>query len=716
MFFSKNLHPAFLCRLLILITLCNIHVQASLAQGYDWASNAGGTNSDAGEGIAKDDAGNIYVTGFFGSGNCIFGNVTLNGSGIENLFVAKYDHITGECLWAVKADGFIFTNDIDVASNGDIYVTGYLNGTNSFGSITVSATGIYDVFAAKLDSFGVWQWVTTAGGIGGGNQDYGNAIVADGSGNCYVTGIFGNTIHFGTTTLTSFGNDDIFIAKLNNAGAWQWSKQFGASYIDDGNGLTLDPLGNIYATGCFSGTVAFGSTTLSSSGGTEDIYVCKLNSSGTPLWAIKAGGTTPDYGNALERDASGNLFVTGWYSTTAAFGSHSVTTSGGNEVFVARCDSSGTWQWVASGGTPGIDIPYDIAIDEQDNSYIAGYVNAGYPVIFGNDTISIASDYADIFTAKCDSSGMWQGLSVNGSTSWDVGYGIVVEDCSQYVTGYFSLAVNFDSILLTASGSNSDAFVGKYTFDPTACQSFYASDNSICEKFCVDFFDQSTNNPTAWQWLFPGGSPASSSSQNPTNICYNNPGTFDVTLITTGASGNDTVFLPGYITVYPTPPIPVITQSGYTLTSTPANLYQWQFNNVDIPGATNQSYDVTQSGYYTVYITDENGCSTSATIYVVITGSEELISDANVSVYPNPSNGNLTVQIVNSEMEGEISLEIVNAVGQQVFSSLEKTSPPITKIQMDLHHQVNSSVAAGIYIIELKTGHDFLRKKIVIEK
>jgi hypothetical protein len=91
-----------------------------------------------------------------------------------------------------------------------------------------------------------------------------------------------------------------------------------------------------------------------------------------------------------------------------------------------------------------------------------------------------------------------------------------------------------------------------------------------------------------------------------------------VTLITTTATGNDTLTLPGYITVYPTPPFPTITQNGYTLTSSPAAGYQWQFNNVDIAGATNQTYTATQTGYYTVVIADSSGCINSATVYVTI--------------------------------------------------------------------------------------------------
>src|SRR6185295_14487631 len=115
-------------------------------------------------------------------------------------------------------------------------------------------------------------------------------------------------------------------------------------------------------------------------------------------------------------------------------------------------------------------------------------------------------------------------------------------------------------------------------------------------------------------------------------------GFFDVTLITTNANGSDTLTLNNYITVYPTPPFPTITQVDYTLTSSPANSYQWQFNSYNIPGATNQSYTVLQTGFYTVMVGDSNGCVNSATTYVLISGVDE-VDNAGISIYPNPSSG-----------------------------------------------------------------------------
>src|SRR5206468_367263 len=99
-----------------------------------------------------------------------------------------------------------------------------------------------------------------------------------------------------------------------------------------------------------------------------------------------------------------------------------------------------------------------------------------------------------------------------------------------------------------------------------------------------------------------------------------------------------------YITVYATPPFPTITQVGYTLTSSTANSYQWQFNSYDIPGATNQSYTISQTGYYSVIVSDSNGCVNSLTVYVIISGIEEVYTK-DILIFPNPSTGKFIVQV-----------------------------------------------------------------------
>ena len=265
----------------------------------------------------------------------------------------------------------------------------------------------------------------------------------------------------------------------------------------------------------------------------------------------------------------------------------------------------------------------------------------------------------------------------------------------------------------------------KYQIDPdcvpgfqsstcnTSTASFSSTDISLCEKFCTDFFDESTNNPVAWLWQFPGGTPSSSTDQNPANICYQFPGTYDVTLITTDASGtSDTLTSGNYIIVFNTPPFPTITLNGYTLTSSAAATYQWQFNSVDITGATNQTWDAVQSGYYSVVISDSNGCVTSGTIYVLIEGIEELFPDQQVLIYPNPATGYFIVQFSTTNTTGVSNLaviEIYNTLGQVIYRSDEffPATNPKKEIKVE-------NLSAGIYFIEIEAGNVFVKKKLII--
>ncbi len=238
---------------------------------------------------------------------------------------------------------------------------------------------------------------------------------------------------------------------------------------------------------------------------------------------------------------------------------------------------------------------------------------------------------------------------------------------------------------------------------------FSASDPLICQKFCIDFFDQSSNNPTAWHWFFEGGAPSSSNVQNPTNICYNTPGVYDVTLITTNVDGNDTLVHSNYVTVYATPPFPTITQNGYVLTSSSAYAYQWQLNSYDIPGATNQSYTVTQSGLYTVKVTDINGCVNSANQEVLISGIGE-VNDGTVSISPSLSNGSFSIEWFNGLAANKVIVEVTNSLGQRVFSSEEHISSSHWKKEINL-----DNLPRGVYFVSVTSEEKRVVRKVIFE-
>ncbi len=238
--------------------------------------------------------------------------------------------------WATQAGGSNSDTgfSISVDANGNSYVSGYFKETATFGAFTLTSSGSRDVFVAKFDTDGNWQWAKQAGGS---SSDKGWEISVDANGNSYVTGNFAETATFGAFTLTSSGmlDWDVFVAKLDTDGNWQWAKQAGGSSTDEGLSIIVDANGNSYVAGGFQETATFGATTLTSSG-VYDVFVAKLDTDGNWQWAEQAGGSGYDFGRCISVDANGNSYVTGFFVETATFGAFTLTSSGGSDVFVAK--------------------------------------------------------------------------------------------------------------------------------------------------------------------------------------------------------------------------------------------------------------------------------------------------------------------------------------------------------------------------------------------
>ncbi len=374
------------------------------------------------------------------------------------------------------------------------------------------------------------------------------------------------------------------------------------------------------------------------------------------------------------------------------------------DFFDLSANNPTSWQWSFPGGnpssstsqnptnicynTPGI---YDVTLITfnaagSDTLTLQSYVTVSTP-----PTVTITQSN-DTLYSSAGNSYQWfvNGNPINGATN----------------DFYVPTAEDFYTVEITDSTGCSAADTIFFSLAPQT--SFAGSDTTICQKFCMDFFDQSGNNPTSWKWNFPGGTPSSSTQQNPTQICYNNPGIYDVTLITTNTYGSDTLVLTGYITVYATPAFPTITVTGDILTSSYASSYQWQFNSVDIPGATNQSYTATQTGYYTVIITDENGCVSSTTVFVEVTGVENT-GESSVLIYPNPASGSFFIEW-NQIPAGEISIVVTNTLGQKTLSITEENHAPSLKKEIKLN-----GAAGGVYSVEIRANNFISVRKIIIE-
>ena len=187
---------------------------------------------------------------------------------------------------------------------------------------------------------------------------------------------------------------------------WQWAKSAGGTSDDRGNSISMDAIGNIYVTGNFSDTtITFGSYTLTNAG----VFVVKYDASGNALWAKDALGSGT--GTGISLDANGNSFVTGYFfSPTITFGGTTLTnadtTGGSADIFVVKYNGAGNVVWAKSAGGIYYDNGIGISVDVNGNAYLTGGFQSN-TISFGNTTLTNATTngYADIFTAKLDSTG-----------------------------------------------------------------------------------------------------------------------------------------------------------------------------------------------------------------------------------------------------------------------------------------------------------------------
>ncbi len=634
---------------------CSIYVNAQNVN-FVWAKSMGGAGSDIAQGMAVDDSGNVYVTGYFPVQGAYFGSGastdTLTSAGGADVFVAKYD-ASGAYQWAKRMGGPGIGGDqgfgVALDGNGNVYVTGHFAAQGAyFGSgvntDTLTSAGGTDVFVAKYNANGTYQWAKS---MGGGGNDRSHKIAVDSSGNVYVTGYFAaqgasfNPDGSGGN-LTSAGGNDAFLVKYDANGGYQWAKSMGGVGSDAGYGVAIEDNGNIYVTGYFTAPGANfnpgGSGGNLTSAGDYDAFIAKYNASGTYLWAKSMGGAGNDIGYGIAAvDGSGDVYMIGNFNALGANfnpggNGGTLTSSGDDDAFIAKYDASGTYLWAKNIGGAGYDQGWDVAADGVGNVYITGYF-AMQGAYFGSganiDTLTSAGD-PDVFVAKYDANGTYQ---------WAKGRGVAVDGSGNvYATGWFSGTANFGSGAnagkLTSAGSN-DAFVLKL-----ACGDTTSSYLTIME--CGE--DYTLNGKT-----------------------YTINGIYEQRFSNT-AGCDSTVILD--LTFYQLEPI--ITIDGFVLgVSGTYTTYQWYKDGELIPGATDSTYTVAENGGYTVKVKNEEDCEATSPVYQV-TNAENSVNEISnisryISIYPNPAqnviyiNSPFSINADVSSIDGRKILYAVNA-------------------------------------------------------
>lgn len=460
------------------------HTQAQ-APDWAWARNQVMTSQTSGIGtslisprrVAVDGSGNSYVFGGYG-GILTLGAFSLTSVSLGDLYVAKYDP-AGTCLWAKTFGGIGVeaAQDLAVDATGNVFVTGYFEDDVVFGTTTLSAGPVLTMrgalFVGKLNTAGTWQWATKFGvdnrlarttTVGLALAPNGDVLLG-GTFNDFLTrGTF--PFNFGSTALVANGGfSDVFAARLDPTGTtWRWAIRAGGTQPDGATAIAADAAGNAYLTGFFNGTVAFGGQSVASTGGSDDVFVTKLDPAGQWAWASSGGGNSPDAGAAIVADAAGNCAITGRivgsFGGTVTFGTTTLVLNPGvassqPEVLVAKLNSAGQWQWAARAGGRGEDFGTGVALDAQSRVYVAGSVGVGAD--FGSTTVNSPTVSGTRFLGLLSPTGTWQWVKLVGSNGGAANTSIAFDGSNLFITAPYLGQVDFGIATLNAAPNADNA-------------------------------------------------------------------------------------------------------------------------------------------------------------------------------------------------------------------------------------------------------------------
>lgn len=442
-------------------------------------------------GIDVDKDGNIIVGGTF------YEVVDLN-RGIRNQtfytansfrpdgFVAQYDSL-GRLNWALQigADSYDAVKDVACDLDGNVLITGGKSDTvdfNPLGSpyLVSTGTGWRDMFLAKYSQTGILRWVYADGEK---STDEGSKLAVDRWYDIYLTGRFNDSLDLDPSSANNYvfanAGDDVFFAKYDSSGGMYWGHSFGSNHHDEAKGIAVSK-GNVYLTGSFRNTCDFdpsASTNSLTSAGLQDIYLARYDSTGAFDWVHQFGGSKTDKGMAVDADALGNVYLTGYYEMTNhdwdPSSGTAITTSIDEDAFLSSYDDKGDFRWVASTSGTDYDAGNAVSFFKRRVYYMGQlYDKADFDPSIANYLLqrtNVGKDrYGGFYAAYSSSNGSFQKawLNTEGIGQNDIVNGLETDSLGNiYIGGSFANNADFDpgpgdSFLLY--NSIFDMFVAKY--------------------------------------------------------------------------------------------------------------------------------------------------------------------------------------------------------------------------------------------------------------
>jgi hypothetical protein len=365
-----------------------------------------------------------------------------------------------------------YGEEVATDASNNVYLVGYTFSTGNIatvGSFQTIISSTPDAYLVKFSTNGVRQWGTYYGGT---STDYGQGCCTDPSGNVYLVGYtFSNGLATaGSHQTTLSGGPDAFLVKFNTSGTRLWATYYGGTLTEYGEGVACDPSGNVYFSGRSSSTSSIstvGSHQFTKSSGTDGMLV-KFNTNGVRQWGTYYGGTGTDYCFDVCVDASSNVFINGYTTSSGGIstaGSHQPTLGGGSDDYIAKFNTNGVRQWGTYYGGTTTEFGYGIACDATGNVFTTGYTQSANNISSPGSQQPTPGTFPDAFVTKFNTNGVRQwGTYLGGGgddRSWSICTGTLG---NVYVVGQTSSANNIstaNSFQQNVSGTP-DAFIVEY--------------------------------------------------------------------------------------------------------------------------------------------------------------------------------------------------------------------------------------------------------------
>ena len=218
--------------------------------------------------------------------------------------------------------------------------------------------------------------------------------------------------------------------------SFDWATATGGGGSDQAYAIATDASGNSYVTGWFSGSANFGDIVLNSEGG-KDIYLAKYNGNGEILWAKRAWGVASNSAAGICLDWDGFPIITGWFAESIHFDEITLESWGSYDMFVARYNSEGDVIWAKSAGGEGDDYGNRVTTNLEYDVLVSGSFR--YTANFGEETTVTSEGNRDIFIANYSNEGNFHWVKRAGGEGEDRAYDIIsASDGSTYFTGLFN--------------------------------------------------------------------------------------------------------------------------------------------------------------------------------------------------------------------------------------------------------------------------------------